>query len=669
VASRLQQLLAERYLLRKTITYDMTEDSLEGVEFTSGSETRTAGEFIDTIHDPDILYYHIQDAHEKAESGPDIGTDGKEREVELHSQIEVFQSSIQYVEAFGIYLLSYIKDSENLIENLVQIEPKHLKRFFESLKDDTVDEYLQRQDIDGEYRDTLERLFGYAFIDNIEDDEVSEEEVEEAINESIDVLDANIRRIGEFYLYFHDIYNAVKHGNRSLPQAENTLNLSHGNEETSIELDMDFILFVCRNDQAEPYLVTVPIQYLIKHSLEIVEKVHSVFKYLKRVSNAATTEEPVDLSFFRFKETDEEPEYEWLTATHKSGVMVLPRIEELEELQEPIERTFPARIEVDHCTLYIKTRFDDDTSQEYPMLLTVLQQGLVGLTPQPIMGIDFDFNIEELDVVQYHELLNLEEATLEKGGVDEIILYDEKTDERLDTGKPENFNFEPAEEKLLTKEEIEQLAWLQKISGERIPIPFHVAQKQGDVIQDCIESNVTEQSANEAVKQLREIGEINHVTTVYVEQVLPTGQKISSTEIGQYPGEIQFDDMKFETEEGRENFEEKWGESGSTWGLNVTGYEGGPSELIELLEDDFSKLEDVLAQIDVPQGDPDHPMIRVEYELGEPEFWYTENTLRLQFPPQEVRINIRQNCPLCNSQISTDLATHLAEDCEASIPD
>ncbi|WP_128476527.1 CBM20 domain-containing protein [Halorussus pelagicus] len=647
----------------------MTDSPLEGVEFSSGSETRTAGEFVDTTHDPDLLYYYIQDAYQKAEAGVDIDADGKEEEVRIHSQIEVFQSSIQYVEAFGIYLLSYIKGREDLLENLIQTRPKQLRSFFESLNDGTEDEFFHRHDINEDYRDTLERLFGYVFIDNIEDDEVSEEEVEEAIDQSIDVLDTNIRRIGEFYLYFHEVYNAVKHGNRALPQAENSFTLSHGNEEeTSVDLDMDFVVFICKNDQGQPYLVTIPIEYLIDHSLQIVEKVHRVFNYLKRVSNAATTEEPVDLSFFRFKETDDDPEQEWLTATHQSGVIILPKIEELEELQVPRELTFPARIEVNHRTLYIKTRFDEEPSDEFPLLITILQKGLVGLSPQPILGLDFDIDIADLDVLQYHELLKLEEVELEEDGVAEIIVYDEQADEEIDTGHPEDLGYEPAEEKPLPKEEIEQLALLQKISGERIPVPlpFTVAKRQGKVIERCLDSDLTRDDAVDAVEELREIGEINHMTTVYVEEVLPLGQTVRSEVVGQYPGEISFDDLEFETEEGRENFEEEWGDPGSTLGFNVTGFDGGPDDLVEFLQEDVSNLERVLAQFDVPQNELELAPLRIEYELGEPGFWYTENTLWFKFLKLEYTINEAKICPICRSPMTTDFATHLAEDCELS---
>lgn len=189
------------------------------------------------------------------------------------------------------------------------------------------------------------------------------------------------------------------------------------------------------------------------------------------------------------------------------------------------------------------------------MLITILQKGFVGLSPQPILGLDFDIDIDDLDVVQYHELLELEEVELEEDGVDEIIVHNEQADEEIDTGHPEDLGYKPAEEKPLPKEEIEQLALLQKISGERIPVPlpFIVAKKQGEVIERCLDSDLTRDDAVDAVEALREIGEINHMTTVYVEEVLPPGQTVRSEVVGQYPGEISFDNLEFETEEGREN--------------------------------------------------------------------------------------------------------------------
>jgi len=184
------------------------------------------------------------------------------------------------------------------------------------------------------------------------------------------------------------------------------------------------------------------------------------------------------------------------------------------------------------------------------------------------------------------------------------------------------------------------------------------------VIERCLDSDLTRNDAIDAVEELREIGEINHMTTVYLEEVLPSGQIIRSEVVGQYPGGISFDDLEFETEEGKENFEEEWGDPGSTLGFNVTGYEGGPNDLIGFLQEDVSNLERVLARLDVPQDESELALIRIEYELGELGFWYMNNTLWFKFLKLEYSINEAKICPICRSPMPTDFATHLAEDCE-----
>lgn len=640
----------------------MADEPFDDIDFSSGEEETSAAEFIDSAHDPEILYHHIQDAYEKANSGPQIDTKGKESEIQAHSQVEVFQSTIQYVEAFGIYLLSYIKGKDDLVHNLITTEPKHLQQFFESLKEGSEDDYLDNIGVEKDYRNLLEELFGYAFIDDIDDD-VSQEELEEAVEESVDVLDANIRRIGEFYLVFHDIYNAVKHGNRVLPQLGGEYSLStEGREETSLDLDMDFVLFLCRNEYAEPYLVSVPISYLLKHSIDVTEKVRHVFNHLKKISEADFSGETVDISFFQFTEYDDDSGYEWITVTQSSGVVILPRIEELEELMEPGEWSFPAKIKVDHGTLYLKTEQDDSVSEEYPLEVTVLQEGVVGLTPRPILGIDFDVDIESLDVVQYFEFVKLHELH-ETDGLDEIVIVDEQADEVLETQEPRNFApGEPVEE-LLSYERLEQLYWLQKISGERIPIPFNLAPSQIDVIDRCIESNPDTEEAVEAVEELREIGQENDWTTVYADICDPSGGVLRSETIVQFPGMLNFEDIESEDDESADV---EWGDPGHGIRAPIVGFEGSYDDLVEIIEEDPENIEQILNNVNLNPDDSVVYPLWIDYEFNEPGFWYAEHELRFEFLANQPKLKVRQQCPLCGLLTAQDLRSHLLESCDAS---
>ena len=102
----------------------MTDDPLEGHEFTTGEdEERSPEEFVDLLHDPDILYYHIKESHAKAQKGLDVDAGDKVEKVQAFAKVEVFQSAIQYVEAFSIYLIAYLKGRENLIEDLTTTYP------------------------------------------------------------------------------------------------------------------------------------------------------------------------------------------------------------------------------------------------------------------------------------------------------------------------------------------------------------------------------------------------------------------------------------------------------------------------------------------------------------------------------------------------------------------
>lgn len=642
----------------------MTDRAFDNVDFLSGEEDTSAGEFIDSVHDPEILYHHIHDAYEKAEAGPKIDADGKEKEVQAHSQVEVFQSTIQYVESFGIYLLSYIKGKDDLVYNLIRIEPRQLTQFFESLKHGSEDGYLTGIGVEKDYRDLLEELFGYAFINEVDDD-VPEEKLEEAIQESVDVLDANIRRIGEFYLYFHDIYNAVKHGNRALPQLGGEYKLSmEDREETSLDLDMDFVLFLCRNENAEPYLVSVPITYLLNHSLSITEKVRDVFHHLKKISEADFSGEKVDISFFQFAESNDDADYEWMTATHSSGIIILPKVEELEDLRETVEWSFPARIEVDNETLYLKTELDDSVSDQYPMMVTVVQKGLVGLTPRPILGMDFDVDILSLDVVQYFEFVKLD-VLRESDDVEEIVIVDEHADEELRTGEPRNFDSGEPLEKILSYERLEQLYWLQKISGERIPTPINLVASQVDVIDRCIESNPDTEAAVEAVEELRETGQDNDLTTVYVDLCARSGEILRSETVAEFLGMLNLDNVVFKDGEHRE-IEEKWGSAGDGIRAPIVGFEGGYEELVKMIEKDLENIERLLDGVCLNDDDSVTSGLRVNYEINEPGFWYREHELRFQFLAEQPTLKIRQQCPLCGQTTSKDLHTHLLENCKAS---
>jgi hypothetical protein len=66
---------------------------------------------------------------------------------------------------------------------------------------------------------------------------------------------------------------------------------------------MRLFLFVWKNHNGEPYLIGLPIDYLLKRTLAIVKKTHRLFIHPETVSHAVISDEPFDISFFTSSET------------------------------------------------------------------------------------------------------------------------------------------------------------------------------------------------------------------------------------------------------------------------------------------------------------------------------------------------------------------------------
>ncbi|WP_435079946.1 hypothetical protein [Halococcus sp. AFM35] len=534
----------------------MTDDPLGDLEFSGDSESRTPEEFIDIIHDPDVLYCYIKDAHNKARDDLIIDAGDITEEVHVHAKVEVFQSAIQYVEAFGIYLLAYIKGRENLIADLIRTKPSEVETFFEYLQNDEIDEWLAENEIEDDYQTVLETIFGYLYLDTVEhpgEGEFTDEELQSKIDDSTVVLDSELRSIGEFYTMFHDVYNAVKHGNRAIPQSLNELQFTphEGDDETDGEaidaaVDMEFVLFVCKNSQGEPYLTILPIDFLLEHTLSVIEKTHNLFTHLKTISHAVIKNEPFDISFFTYTETttdeneqNKDSEPDWITAHQPGGIFILPRTEQTAALlSEPAEWTFAARLTLDDDTLVLTTRNNNDISDDYPILVSITQQGLVGLTPRPILNLTINFTINDLDALQYYELLQFQDF-LEDRALDSTRVVDEQSDTEIPVGTPDDFPL-PELEEFLNRERMEQIALLQKITQQRIPMPLAVSADQEAIIDKCIEANLTREDAVEAVENIEQLGTDREFTEIVVEKRSPSMDVLETEYIDSLPGTVDF---------------------------------------------------------------------------------------------------------------------------------
>jgi len=648
----------------------MPEDFLGSIEFSGESGDRTPEEFIDLTHDPDILYYYILDAKEKLNSGIEIDADGKEDEVLVHAKVEIFQSVMQYVEAFSIYYLAYIKGREDLIEYLISTQPKEVKTFYEKLRHNREEEYLDEHDIDSDYRDLLETLFGYRFMSEEADEEDLEQidleessfnSIEELIEFSAETLDDRIRTVGEFYLDFGNAYNAVKHGNRATPQTDGEFHISSDDgEDVELGVDMEFVQFLCRHE-GDAYITAIPIDHLLEHSLNIADTVHDLFTYLRKIAQAAIDDErEFSVPLFEPTESSGESGRQWTKVWNQHSVIILPVTDEIAELmaESEVSRTFACRLHVEGNEMVIETKNDADITDDYPILATISQQGIVGLTPRPRVNLEVNINHTDLDVQHYLNLLELKDATAD-GAITQTKLRNEAVGEEFALGELQTMMDLSLIEDPYDRELIEQLAILQTLTETRTPAPMELISPQIEVIEDWMESDRETEDAEQAVEELQEIGDDLYSTIVFIDRTTPDQEVVQEQFVGMISGRINFD-FEFETEGGQERFEEMVSPS-QQFSFPAYGYSGTHEELVLYLEENIERIHEVLASLDVGTGGV--PDLRVQYTIGESGFWRTEHTLRLQV------IDTSQShgpteCQLCG-EVTTDIQTHLTEECDA----
>lgn len=648
----------------------MPDDFLGSIEFSEESGDRTPEEFIDLTHDPDILYYYILDSKEKLNSGIEIDADGKEDEVLVHAKVEIFQSVIQYVEAFSIYYLAYIKGREDLIEYLISTQPKEVKTFYEKLRHDREEEYLDEYDIDSDYRDLMETLFGYRFmseeadeedLEQIDLEESSFDSIEELIEFSAKILDDRIRTVGEFYLDFGNAYNAVKHGNRAIPQTDGEFQISSDDGEVvELGVDMEFVQFLCRHE-GDAYITAIPIDHLLEHSLNIADTVHNLFTHLRKIAQAAIDDErEFSVPLFEPIESSSESERQWTKVWNQHSVIILPVTDEIAGImgESEVNRTLACRLYAEGNEMVIETENDEDITDDYPILATISQQGIVGLTPRPRVNLEVNLNLTDLDVQHYLDLLELKDATAD-GTITQTKLRDEAVGEEFALGELETMMDLSSIEDPYDRELIEQLAILQTITETRIPAPMELIPPQIEVIEDWAESDREIEDAEQAVEELQEIGDDLDSTIVFIDRITPDQEVVQEQFVGMIPGRIDFD-FEFETEGGQERFEEMMGPS-QQFSFPAYGYSGTREELVSYLEEDIERIHEVLAALGVGTGGV--PDLRLQYTIGESGFWRTEHTLRLQI------VDTSQShgpieCQLCG-EVTTDIQTHLTVECDA----
>lgn len=652
----------------------MSDNGLGNIDFNPEGVSATPDEAVDLFHDPDLAYYAIQSAAAIDDDlDIEIDEDVAVEEVVIREKVNVFQLVMQYTEAFGIYFLSYLKGREELLTDLIDTDPRDVKRFFESLDAGTENAFLDDEGIDEDYREVLEYWFGYRFIDSdgeqedvheaIDWEEFSVDTVDDLVQQSIDVLQSDLRQIAAFYLRFGDVYNAVKHGDRVIIGAESEISVEAEGEVLDRFDETDFVGFICKDDN-EPFLVTLPVEHLFDDALIIAGKVRRLFNYSKEVSEALIQEDAAEaglsITFLERNDDGGDDGNEWAKGSTDGGVMIVPKTDELQRLiADRPTGTFACRLEVDGDTLVVRTVRDDERSAEYPVKITAQHEGAVGLSSQWQMGTTFTFDPSEIDVVQYAELLDLKRQQQEET-VDSVRIVDEDLDLTFESEGFTGLNGEQVPT-FVDEEYVAFLALAQEITQQRIPTPLHLSEEQEEVLDEAVERNTSNMSREEVVdiiSRLEELGQDRVFTAIWVELVTPEQDLLTREQVLQFPDSLSFE----ATVDNPEDYPEIDGdtieiEAGVDCQIQGT-LRGRPVSfpvLIRQLDADPDSLYDIFAFLDEQreaQTDSLRPTLYVEYDTNEHGFWNTENLVRLQVVHWE-------RCPLCHEFLSTTPEQHL----------
>lgn len=633
----------------------MSDDNLKNIKVSYRGMNKSLGEAFNLFHDPELIYQVIQNHVEELENGTSIEIENPntEREVIIRSKVNVFQLAMQYIESFGIYFLSYLKGRENFINDLINIKPKEVKKFFKHLCEETENEYLSDFGIEDDYRDLLEYWLGYRFLNKDDEklcrsipwEKFGADDIDELIDLSIDAFDNDIRQIGKFYLYFDKIYNAIKHGDRVIIGASSDISVSSEGEEIELLKDMNFIGFICK-EKGDPLIVLLPIKKLLNESLITAEKVRRLFSHIKQVSKIPIHEEEGDIdmkiSFIRYTSAKKD-NIEWLQGTANNAVVILPKIGRLGDLKinQP-SGTFAGRIEIEGDTIVIHTERDGETSPEYPVKITFDYKGPDGLSTKFLGKLDYSFRPTEVDVTDFYEMLQMQKH-LDEGDIRKIHIVDEKNNRKFESKPPMRTSSsvgisteEKSIETFANEEYIEFLSLLERITGIRIPVPLDLSKEQKKMIKNGIDqgtSNLNQKEVEKIVEKLNELGNDRIFTLVLAERITPEGEVIDQEQLGIIQGDfsIRVFPKNLEDDEGPIDITPgKAARFRASIGRCEVEYE----DLVNIIKDNLEGIRDLIEkmfEITKPQIESgNETSLYFSYDSQEFGFWATYNTLRIE---------------------------------------
>jgi hypothetical protein len=473
------------------------------------------------------------------------------------------------------------------------------------------------------------------------------------------MLRSRIETIAQFYIEFRELYNAVKHGNRVIP--EDGFTFEYGLAEEPIHVEEQYICAVCKtsgdHDSGRPYFLHYPADLLVTRSIRLLEWTHDLFSYLKdlhhvtRNETGEDDEEVFTLRFFAGISRIEENEAlqrlfdkedadiaaettsqstletgDYIQISNPDFKAFVPRFESSITPQPP---TLAARLSLKGKTIHVEAAEDDEPSPEHPLLMSFRSRQGTTARLSLLHKLDISTEYQPLDFSQYYDFIKIREAT-QAGEVDYI---------EFSVGGTEAFRepFAVNEWSLavpdigLSQDLIDFITRLEMATEQRIPVPLSISDEQIEILEDNHGPIGSREDALSIIDQIKSSGEKESIIHISVEY---------EDEHHHLTNQIGDPKLTFTTENGQTVAAEDLPGGGRDISLHYEGVPGTPDWFVDHMKANPEEAEGILHDMIPGDRDSDEEFfLTLDVDLHVQTFWYDESQIVLRpsdQPPDEV---------------------------------
>lgn len=464
--------------------------------------------FVRGEHDPDTFYYLIAQSFKNIDNGIyDFVPEEKRFNTNLMLYLDVFRAIMQYIEEFGIYFLAYVDKSADLSTYIVKTNPRDVKSAFQKLIDNDHNEFAVDKGYQN-YKDLLMQTFKINAIS-----------ISIKRKEIYDNLINGIDKIAWFFIYFQELYNAIKHGSRVFPQNYGRFDVFDENKRKlfSINIDESYFEAICKNSATGRLYVNIyPVNLLIHNSLNVLEDVNEIFNFLRKTNDYKKS------SPFTYDVVDNIVRYRKVYTDQYS--LFLPDSEELENITHDGQIGY-ARLLVRGTNIYF---YLGEKSLEYPFKVEIGPD--YGHTPRPGTQSNIKINSSSyMDIEQFSNINKIRELSNLNQNMN-VIFFDQDG-KKLDKVKYGEID-PPFLQSRYNKDVIEFLVKLKKITGEIIPTPEFMSKKQENLIDSKMNERLSPTDAKAILTDLRLKNNKMDVASFIVKKIDPNGNYLGEIFIG-----------------------------------------------------------------------------------------------------------------------------------------